>query len=48
MPKRVDQNHKDIVTALRAWPGVTVFSLASLGKGVPRHLRGLQGLHGPM
>ena len=43
MPKRVDQNHKDIVTALRAWPGVTVFSLASLGKGVPDICVGYKG-----
>lgn len=39
MPKRVDQNHRAIVRALRDVPGVTVFSLADLGRkagtGVP-------------
>ena len=35
MPKRVDQNHKEIVTALRRHPGVTLFSTAALGKGIP-------------
>lgn len=34
-PKRVDQNHKAIVTALRSHPGVSLFSTAALGKGVP-------------
>tara|TARA_R100000808_G_scaffold780_4_gene3799 strand:- start:23314 stop:23646 length:333 start_codon:yes stop_codon:yes gene_type:complete len=35
MAKRVDKNHKELVAALRKIPGVSVFSLADLGKGVP-------------
>jgi|TARA_R110000824_G_scaffold140651_5_gene306793 hypothetical protein len=35
MAKRVDKNHKGIVLALRDHPGVSVFSLADLGKGIP-------------
>ena len=35
MAKRVDKNHKELVAALRNTPGVSVFSLADLGKGVP-------------
>jgi len=39
---RVDQNHDQIVTALRA-AGATVQSLAGVGKGVPDLLVGYQG-----
>jgi Holliday junction resolvase len=44
MPKRVDQNHREIVRALRQVPGVTVWSLADLGKGCPDLLVGYRGL----
>jgi hypothetical protein len=48
MPKRVDQNHKALITALRAWPGVTVFSLHSLSRskaseGIPDCCVGYKG-----
>jgi Holliday junction resolvase len=39
---RVDANHEEVVTALRA-AGATVQSLASFGKGVPDLLVGFQG-----
>ena len=39
---RVDQNHDQVVTALRA-AGATVQSLAGVGKGVPDLLVGYQG-----
>ena len=39
---RVDQNHDQIVTTLRA-AGATVQSLAGVGKGVPDLLVGYQG-----
>ena len=35
MPKRVDDNHREIVQALRDHPGVSLFSTAALGKGIP-------------
>jgi len=34
-PKRIDDNHRAIVKALRQHPGVRVFSTAAVGKGVP-------------
>jgi len=43
MPKKVDTNQREIVTALRT-AGATVFSLASLGKGVPDLCIGFRGL----
>ena len=39
---RVDQNHDQVVTALRA-AGATVQSLAGVGKGVPDLLVGYKG-----
>lgn len=39
---RVDQNHDQVVTALRA-AGATVQSLAGVGKGVPDLLVGFKG-----
>ena len=39
---RVDQNHDQVVTALRA-AGATVQSLARVGKGVPDLLVGFKG-----
>ena len=39
---RVDQNHDQVVTALRA-AGATVQSLARVGKGVPDLLVGYKG-----
>ena len=41
--KRVDDNQKEIVKALRQIPGCTVQSLAACGKGVPDLLVGWQG-----
>jgi len=35
MGKRIDDNHRAIVAALRQHPGVRVFSTAAVGKGVP-------------
>jgi hypothetical protein len=35
MSHRIDQNHEEIVRALRDHPGVRLFSTAALGKGVP-------------
>ena len=35
MGKRIDDNHRAIVAALRQPPGVRVFSTAAVGKGVP-------------
>lgn len=42
MSKKVDQNQKEIVTALRRC-GVSVVSLASVGKGCPDILCGVKG-----
>ena len=42
MPKRVDNNHAEIVKGLRQI-GATVQSLAALGKGVPDILVGHRG-----
>jgi len=44
-PKRVDQNHKSIVERLRAHPGVSVFSTAPLGKGIPDCCLGYRGIN---
>tara|TARA_R100001086_G_scaffold139458_1_gene73172 strand:- start:272 stop:571 length:300 start_codon:yes stop_codon:yes gene_type:complete len=33
--KKVDHNHAEILAALRRHPGVSVFSTASLGRGIP-------------
>jgi hypothetical protein len=44
MPKRVDQNHAEIVRALRQVPGVTVHSLHEMGNGCPDLLVGYRGL----
>ena len=44
MAKRIALNHRAIVRALRDIPGVTVFSLADLGKGVPDLCLGFRGL----
>lgn len=41
---RVDRNQREIVHALRA-AGATVQSLASVGKGVPDILIGLEGVN---
>lgn len=41
---KVDANHKDIVDGLRE-RGVTVISLAALGKGVPDILCGVSGVN---
>jgi len=38
--KRIDNNQRDIVKALRQIPGCTVESLAAVGKGVPDILCG--------
>ena len=35
MAKRIDLNHRQIVAALRAIPGVTCYSTADLGQGFP-------------
>ena len=40
---RTDANQKEIVGFLRAIPGVTVISLASMGKGIPDILVGYRG-----
>lgn len=45
MAKRVDQNHKSLVERLRTHPGVSVFSLAPLGKGVPDLCLGYRGIN---
>jgi len=44
MAKRVDQNHQEIVRALRDHPGVSLFSIASLGKGIPDVVVGYRGV----
>jgi Holliday junction resolvase len=44
MPKRVDQNHREIVRALRQVPGVTVHSLHEMGNGCPDLIVGYRGL----
>ena len=44
MAKRDDKNHKELVSALRKIPGVTVFSLADLGKGVPNICMGYRSV----
>jgi len=41
--KKVDQNHTAIVQALRSHSGVSVFSTATLGDGVPDLIVGLDG-----
>ena len=41
--KRVDDNQKQVVKALRQIPGCTVESLAAVGKGVPDLLVGYMG-----
>ncbi len=41
--KRVDDNQKEVVKALRSIPGCTVESLAAVGKGVPDLLVGFMG-----
>ena len=41
--KRIDDNQKAIVKALRSIPGCSVESLAAVGKGVPDILCGFQG-----
>ena len=41
---RLDDNHGEIVTALRSVAGVSVCSLAGLGFGVPDLLVGARGL----
>lgn len=40
---RIDDNQKEIVRALRSIPGVTVVSLAAVGRGVPDILVGRAG-----
>ena len=44
MPKRVDQNHAEIVRALRQVPGVTVHSLHEMGNGCPDLLVGYRSI----
>ena len=41
--KRIDDNQRAIVKALRSIPGCTVESLAAVGKGVPDLLCGFRG-----
>ena len=43
MPKRVDDNHAEIVQALRAH-GASCFSLARLGRGAPDVCIGFRGV----
>lgn len=45
MIRKVDDNHKQIVDALRKIPGVTVFSTHTMGKGVPDIVVGYCGLN---
>ena len=40
---RLDNNHQQVVAQLRAMPGVTVCSLASIGDGCPDLVVGYQG-----
>ena len=44
MAKRVDQNHREIVRALRQVPGMMVFSLHTLGGGIPDLCCGYRGV----
>lgn len=41
--KKVDHNHAEILAALRRHPGVSVFSTASLGRGIPDAVVGAFG-----
>lgn len=43
--KKIDDNQKEIVKALRQIPGVSVVSLAACGKGVPDLLVGWKGVN---
>lgn len=40
---RIDDNHNEVVGALRQIPGVTVLDLAVVGKGCPDLLVGFRG-----
>jgi len=40
---KVDQNHSDIVEVFRSYPGVSVFSIAAVGDGVPDLVVGMDG-----
>lgn len=40
----MDHNHQEIVRALRQYPGVSLFSIASLGKGIPDVVVGYRGV----
>ena len=42
--KKVDSNHAEIVKALRSYPDVSVFSTATLGKGIPDLVVGINGV----
>jgi hypothetical protein len=41
--KKVDANHAAVVKALRSYPDVSVFSIATLGKGIPDLVVGSSG-----
>ncbi len=45
MIRKVDDNHKQIVDALRKISGVSVFSIHTIGKGVPDIVVGYGGLN---
>ena len=40
---RIDGNHNEVVKEFRGYPGVTVLSLAAIGKGVPDLLVSFRG-----
>tara|TARA_Y100000310_G_scaffold273610_1_gene289148 strand:- start:109 stop:492 length:384 start_codon:yes stop_codon:yes gene_type:complete len=42
--KKVDSNHAEIVKALRSYPDVSVFSIATLGQGIPDLVVGINGV----
>ena len=41
---KIDGNHTEIVKEFRGYPGVTVLSLAAIGKGVPDLLVAFRGV----
>jgi hypothetical protein len=41
---KIDGNHTEIVKQFRGYPGVTVLSLAAIGKGVPDLLVAFRGV----
>jgi hypothetical protein len=45
MIKKVDANHKDLMTKLRLIPGISVASTHTIGKGFPDIVIGYKGLN---